>query len=317
MATEWIKMRRGLRHDPKVIAMSRYLYDDPDFMRWWQNHDENVTSHVCVTSRVTERVTFANVTRVTVCALLDVWSALNGSISSDGKASFLCLQDIDKIAEIPCIGSAMKLVGWVIENNDGSLMFPNFHEHNSTVKDREKVAKTAAERAKEYRDRKREKETVTASRHVTLDKIRLDKSIKRVSNDTLLSEKSNETKNLIESVWMDFPSQARERSSKTKFADEWQKIPKDRKPSIETLKSAIQGWSQSQKWISGYAEGVHLWLKNFQWENVPESMSDAKKGASMQDLIGGRKRDVIDLTETEELITNQNTHQHDERTTTH
>jgi hypothetical protein len=173
MAGDWIKMRRGLRHDPKVIAITRELAGRRDFMNWWSD-PVRVTCH----EHVTECVTFANVTRVTVCALLDVWAALNNAIGNDGKAPFMCLQDIDDIAEIPGFGEAMASVGWVIELEDGSLVFPNFSENNSPSKARTSTAKTDAERAAAYRARKKAEgatpDAVTPSRHVTTEKRRED-----------------------------------------------------------------------------------------------------------------------------------------------
>ena len=168
-------MRRGLRHDPKVIAMARELSGRRDFMNWWGD-PVRVTCH----EHVTEIVTFANVTRVTVCALLDVWASLNNTLAEDGKAPFMCLQDIDDIAEIPGFGEAMQSVGWVLELDDASLVFPNFSENNSPSKSRDGNAKSGAERAKAYRDKKKaEKEamqTVTPSRNVTTEKRREEKS---------------------------------------------------------------------------------------------------------------------------------------------
>lgn len=176
MAGNWIKMKCGLRHDPKVIAIARYLTNSETFVLEYITQPANVTHHV--TRHVTSRVTFGVVTRVTVAALLDVWSALNNSLGSDGKAPFMNLQDIDDISEIPDFGKAMASVGWVIELQAGGLMFPNFSENNSPSKSRPTNAKSDAERAKEYRARKRKKndlpDAVTASRHVTTDKRRED-----------------------------------------------------------------------------------------------------------------------------------------------
>ena len=171
MAGDWIKMRRGLRHDPKVIAMARHLENSPNFTQSCVRD---------VTCGVTLRITFACVTRVTVCALLDVWASLNTTLGENGKAPFMRLQDIDDIAEIPGFGEAMKSVAWVKELDDQSLEFPNFSENNSPSKSRDGNAKSGAERAKEYRARKKAEQskngTVTPSRNVTVDKIREDKS---------------------------------------------------------------------------------------------------------------------------------------------
>ena len=172
MAGDWIKMRRGLRHDPKVIAISRYLGASRSFMNWWSEPQH----HTCA-SHVTEVVTFANVTRVTVASLLDVWSAINNTVKSDGIAPFMTLIDIDDIAEVPDFGEAMQSVGWVVELDEGGLMFPNFGENNTTAKERERPM-TPAERSKAYRERKKaELGSVTnvTSRHT--EKRREEKSI--------------------------------------------------------------------------------------------------------------------------------------------
>jgi hypothetical protein len=187
MAGDWIKMRRGLRHDPKVIAIARELSDRRDFMNWWSDPVRKSCKET-----VTEIVTFANVTRVTVCALLDVWAALNNSILADGKAPFMALTDLDDIAEIPGFGEAMESVGWVIDNGEQGLVFPNFTEHNSPSKSRTSSAKSDAERAREYRLRKRseeaQKNSVTASRDVTTEKRREDISTLSVPREDEVTE---------------------------------------------------------------------------------------------------------------------------------
>lgn len=194
METAWIKMRTGLRHCPKVIAMARSL----------SLRAERDASHFesCDVSRDASRnasrdaVTQATMTRVTVCGLLDVWAALNNTLGEDGKASFMRLQDIDDIAEIPGFGDAMKSVAWVVELEDGSLVFPNFSENNSPSRTRKGIAKTDAERAKAYREKKRaEKEalnSVTPSRHVTVDKNREEKN----SNQSNQSARAHEVPSL-------------------------------------------------------------------------------------------------------------------------
>jgi hypothetical protein len=74
----------------------------------------------------------------------------------------------------------MKSVGWVIDLGADGLMFPNFAENNRPSKSRPSVAKSDAERAREYRARKNAKSTdhdpAQPSRHVTTDKRREDKS---------------------------------------------------------------------------------------------------------------------------------------------
>lgn len=156
MAGEWIKMRTGLRKHPKAVAMARYLSGQPDFVNLCFGN-RHVTSH----ETVTHNVTFEVVTRVTVCALLEVWGAINSVLKEEECISFMALSDIDDIAGIPCFGKAMAYVGWVVESaGEGlpGLEFPNFTEFN-TPDSKRRVAKSDAQRAKEYRERKKQQTT--------------------------------------------------------------------------------------------------------------------------------------------------------------
>jgi len=36
------------------------------------------------------------------------------------------------------------------------------------------------------------------------------------------------------------------------------------------IAAALDAWKRSKKWRDGFAEGGHRWLKNRQWENLPE-----------------------------------------------
>lgn len=216
-------MRRGLRQNPKVIAMARFLADDPKF-REWLSENGGVTRH--------ESVTVALVTRVTVASLLDVWSSLNESVGNDWEMPFMVLLDIDEIAEIPGLGRAMKLVGWVEEMQAGGLMFPNFGEHNTPAKERGGDAKSDAQRAREYRERKRqekERHGVT-SRHAIEEKRREEKSISSIEDiSPLPPEGDGEDKPKRKSTeWIPTPDQVRvgswfNRRSTTAWSDKERK----------------------------------------------------------------------------------------------
>lgn len=156
MAGEWIRLRRGIRQNPKTVAMARHLSGDRGFMDWWAMPVQQHCRHA-----VTEIVTFANVTRVTACALAEFWGVLNDVVGDDCRVPYMTLQDIDDIVDVPGFGAAMEAVGWVVREDEKGLFFPNFLEHNAPQKTRPE-SKTPAQRAKEYRDRKRSGERVTA-----------------------------------------------------------------------------------------------------------------------------------------------------------
>ena len=160
MAGDWIRIRRGIRQWPKTVAIARQLASSREFMNWWS---DPVQQH-CVTN-VTEIVTFANVTRVTACALVELWFAINDVVGEDCRVPYMALSDIDDIVGVPGFGEAMLGVGWVVLHDEKGLVFPNFSEHNVTHKMRPEP-KSAADRARDYRDRKRGAARVTA-RHET------------------------------------------------------------------------------------------------------------------------------------------------------
>ncbi|KXJ45864.1 DnaT-like ssDNA-binding domain-containing protein [Marinobacter sp. Hex_13] len=149
MAGDWIKMRTNLRRHPRVIAMARQLSFDREFMNWWTDPQQ-----MTCRDAVTEVVTFENVTRVTVCGLLEVWGAVNAVIKSSEAVDFMTIMDLDDIAGIPGFGVAMEAVGWVSEDDENGLTFNNFSEFNTPDSERKKP-KTDAQRAREYRERKK------------------------------------------------------------------------------------------------------------------------------------------------------------------
>ena len=160
MAGDWIRIRRGIRQWPKTVAIARQLTSSREFMNWWS---DPVRQH-CVTT-VTEIVTFENVTRVTACALVELWFAINDVVGEDCRVPYMALSDIDDIVGVPGFGEAMLGVGWVVLHDEKGLVFPNFSEHNVPNKMRSEP-KSAADRARDYRDRKRGASRVTA-RHET------------------------------------------------------------------------------------------------------------------------------------------------------
>jgi hypothetical protein len=160
MAGDWIRIRRGLRQLPKTVAIARSLSANRDFMAWWAEPVQTGCRH-----SVTEIVTFENVTRVTACALTEIWFAINDVIGADCRIPYMELSDIDDIVGVPGFGKAMSEVGWVIPHDEKGLVFPNFSEHNVPDKMRSQ-AKSAAQRAREYRARKSDEERVT-KRHET------------------------------------------------------------------------------------------------------------------------------------------------------
>ena len=75
-------------------------------------------------------------------------------------------------------------------------------------------------------------------------------------------------------IWSKAPAIGKQRSSKKQLAQQWKKIK--HKPSIETLADALSAWTESQKWKDGYCEGIHIWVTNEQWDNLPEKATSSR-----------------------------------------
>jgi len=168
MAGGWLKMRTSLRRNAKVIAMARFLAKQPEFVAWLHDlngdaRNENVTKrNENVTGPVVTRVTFSALTRVTVATLLEVWGCVRDVIDTEHHVPLMGLADINEVAAVPMFAEAMVEVGWVREHpDDGGLIFPNFGEYNSLEHDRK--PKTGAERARDFRARKKEREAAEAA----------------------------------------------------------------------------------------------------------------------------------------------------------
>jgi len=182
VAESWIKMRGSLMTNPKVIKMARLLLQDPEFLAWFANDGVTINPSLSVTRR---HVTV--VTRVTVGALTPLWAGVNECAGNDGVLRDASLFEIDEMAGVPGFGRAMEAVGWlhVLADSEG-IEFPNFIEHNTVGKERSTSAKTAAERAKEYRERKR-LETVESVTNAVTEK-------RDASRDAVTTEKRREEK---------------------------------------------------------------------------------------------------------------------------
>lgn len=95
MAGDWIKMRRSLPRDPKVIKISSLLGTD--------------------TLRV-------------VGALMCAWSIAD-ELTEDGRLDHYTAETLDKLVGLDGLSEAMAAVGWLVIDPD-FLEFPRFLEHN-------------------------------------------------------------------------------------------------------------------------------------------------------------------------------------------
>lgn len=182
MAESWIKMRGSLMTNPKVIKMARLLLQDPEFLEWYAHDGVTLDASRSVTRR---HVTV--VTRVTVGALTPLWAQVNECAGTDFVLPDASLFEVDEMAGVPGFGRALEGVCWLrVLPDSGGVEFPNFTEHNTVGKERSTGAKTQAERAKDYRERAKQK---------ALEGVTIPVTEKRdASRDTVTTEKSREEK---------------------------------------------------------------------------------------------------------------------------
>lgn len=77
----------------------------------------------------------------------------------------------------------------------------------------------------------------------------------------------------LDLLWKAARPIARTRSSKIRCRTEWQRIPAHERPTIQTILDALTIWNRCAEWKKdggAFIPGLHRWIKDRQWENLPE-----------------------------------------------
>ena len=77
----------------------------------------------------------------------------------------------------------------------------------------------------------------------------------------------------LDLLWNEALPIQRTRSSKFQCRTEWNRIPLAERPAVTFAIAALKTWKKCEEWkIDGnsYAPALHRWIKNRQWENLPE-----------------------------------------------
>lgn len=91
----------------------------------------------------------------------------------------------------------------------------------------------------------------------------------------------------LEMLWAACLPISRNRSSKFQCRTEWNRIPLTDRPRITDAIDALKVWNRSDDWKKDgniYATGLHKWIKNRQWENLPD-VSAVNPGARYSNPI--------------------------------
>lgn len=79
--------------------------------------------------------------------------------------------------------------------------------------------------------------------------------------------------NGLDLLWKAALPTARTRSSKHQCRTEFARIPRHERPTVQVMLDALKIWNRSEEWRkdgNAYVPGLHRWIKNRQWENLPE-----------------------------------------------
>jgi hypothetical protein len=161
VAGDWIKMRCALMHDPKVIAIGRFIQAQPGFAEWLSS------------GAISEMPLCDTALRYIVTGALHVTWSVTNEHAKNGAIEGASLEWIDLVTGIRGFGEAMQEAGWA-RLDDDRLVFPKFDANNTS----------SAERVRKWREKQRQKCNVTETRYgsatcnvtVTQEKRREDKS---------------------------------------------------------------------------------------------------------------------------------------------
>ena len=88
---------------------------------------------------------------------------------------------------------------------------------------------------------------------------------------------------LLNSIWNDSPATARNRSSREKVKAAFRNIKVQDRPEPVTVKAAILAWSNSSEWQKDngqFVQGLHLWVKDKKWNDLPEETTQTNDNSS-------------------------------------
>jgi hypothetical protein len=262
MAGDWVKMRCALQHDPKVIAVGRFIHALPSFSNW-----------LSIGTVESMPVCNAALRYIVTGALHVTWSAANEH-AKNGTIVGATLEWIDLVTGISGFGQAMQSVGWATIE-DGSLQFPKFDSNNTS----------SAERVRKFRERQRQvskgNSNALLKRDVTLQETPEKRRVeKRVSTNV-------DTKYPADFLrfWEAFP--AGRKTKKPNALKAWKAAVQRTDP--ETIIAAAIEYAASDAGRGEFVSGPEPWLNGNRWDDDRAAWADRRQPN------GPPKRKLADL----------------------
>ena len=82
----------------------------------------------------------------------------------------------------------------------------------------------------------------------------------------------------LDMLWEAALPMSRQRSSKHRCRQAWQRLPKSARPTMEVMLHALKCWNRSDQWYASfnlYAPGLHRFISERMWESLPEKSAPA------------------------------------------
>ncbi len=80
----------------------------------------------------------------------------------------------------------------------------------------------------------------------------------------------------LDLLWKAALPMSRTRSSKVQCRTQWNRIPVDERPTVQAAIDALKVWNRCSEWKKDgnlYAPGLHRYIQNRMWEDLPEGYS--------------------------------------------
>lgn len=159
-----------------------------------------------------------------------------------------------------------------VEAIDGGWVLINHEKYRKMASDADRKAK-AAERQRRHREKRIRNASVTPVSHQNSQaEAEAEASNKSIVGETPTAKAYSQE---VQDFWDAYPKEGRERSTRKKVQDQWNKI-KNHVPAA-VIDKAISIWGKTDKWKSGYVPGLHTWIRDRGYEDLPSDYVDPAK----------------------------------------
>ena len=231
---------------------------------------------------------------ITLLALADKNGEVQGSLPGVARMACVSTEAVEKalskfLSPDP-YSRTTEDEGRRIEVIDGGWHILNHKKYRDMASDEDRKEK-AAIRQQRFRDRKKRNAIVTPALPQN-PQAEANTNTDSLIGETIVSPQAA-TAPVWEELWKESPINARKRSSKAQCKGAWGRIPKSKRPSLETILSALKAWKKDDAWRKNNGEfipGLHRWINQRQWEDL-----GSLKDTSVSGIKANRKKSAAEM----------------------